>query len=280
MDILVLAGIVSRLGCGSISLLHVQSERLGLDGLIRILAGIIIGELHGWNGIAALIARNSQEIVNHITLHSIGGESGLICYLGIILVEILREIHYWLLQQLEVSNTSHNHTERNRFACLDFLLVKTSRDIELTYSPREIGWALWQRIYLQGDTRSLDVLLYLYISGTAIEEGLHRVNIAVLLYHDALEGDGRNLQLTGHLRIHHILAPGDTLVRATIHHFGMESLLLWQRYFLVVESLQVWHLAFQLGEFHLCIYLVGKQDRFLLVYSLLVGRHLDEEVAA
>ena len=71
---------------------------MGLDGLIRILAGIIIGELHGWNGIAALIARNSQEIVDHITLHSIGGESGLICYLGIILVEILREIHYWLLQ--------------------------------------------------------------------------------------------------------------------------------------------------------------------------------------
>ena len=60
----------------------------------------------------------------------------------------------------------------------------------------------------------------------------------------------------------------------------MEGLLLWQRHFLVVESLQVWHLAFQLGEFHLCIYLVGKQDRFLLVYSLLVGRHLDEEVAA
>ena len=98
MDILVLAGIVSRLGCRSISLLHVQSERLGLDGLIRILAGIIIGELHGRNGIAALIARHSQEIVDHITLHSIGGESGLISYLGIILVEILWEIHYWLLQ--------------------------------------------------------------------------------------------------------------------------------------------------------------------------------------
>lgn len=122
---------------------------MGLDGLIRILAGIIIGELHGRNGIAALIARNSQEIVDHITLHSIGGESGLICYLGIILVEILREIHYWLLKQLEVSDTSHNHTERNRFACLDFLLVKTSRDIELTYSTREIGWTLRQRIYLQ-----------------------------------------------------------------------------------------------------------------------------------
>ena len=60
----------------------------------------------------------------------------------------------------------------------------------------------------------------------------------------------------------------------------MEGFLLWQRNLLGVESLQVWHLAFQLCEVHLCIYLIGKEDRFLLVNSLLAGRDLDEEVAA
>ena len=55
----------------------------------------------------------------------------------------------------------------------------------------------------------------------------------------------------------------------------MEGFLLWQRNLLGVESLQVWHLAFQLCEVHLCIYLIGKEDRLLLVNSL-----LDEEVAA
>ena len=60
----------------------------------------------------------------------------------------------------------------------------------------------------------------------------------------------------------------------------MEGLLLWQRHFLGVESLQVRHLTFQLCEFHLCIHLIGKEDRFLLVDSLLAGRDLDEEIAA
>ncbi len=59
----------------------------------------------------------------------------------------------------------------------------------------------------------------LHIARTAIEEGFHRIDISVLLHHDALEGDGRNLQVTGHLRIHHILAPGNALVRTAIHHF-------------------------------------------------------------
>ena len=119
----------------------------------------------------------------------------------------------------------------------------------------------------------------LHIARTAIEEGFHRIDISVLLHHDALEGDGRNLQVTGHLRVHYILAPGNALVRTAIHHLVMEGFLLRQSNFLSMESLEVWHLAFQLGELHLRIYLISQEDRLLLMHSLLVGRHLDEEVA-
>ena len=60
----------------------------------------------------------------------------------------------------------------------------------------------------------------------------------------------------------------------------MESLLLRQRNFLVVESFQVWHFAFQLGKVYLRVNLIGKEHRFLFVNASLVGCNLDEEVAA
>ncbi|CUQ13824.1 Uncharacterised protein [Segatella copri] len=60
----------------------------------------------------------------------------------------------------------------------------------------------------------------------------------------------------------------------------MESLLLRQRNFLVVESLQVRHLAFQLGKVYLRVNLISKEHRFLFVNTSLVGCNLDEEVAA
>ena len=60
----------------------------------------------------------------------------------------------------------------------------------------------------------------------------------------------------------------------------MEGLLLRQRNFLVVESLQVRHLAFQLGKVYLCVNLISKEHRFLFVNTSLVGCNLDEKVAA
>ena len=60
----------------------------------------------------------------------------------------------------------------------------------------------------------------------------------------------------------------------------MEGLLLRQRNFLVVESLQVRHLAFQLGKVYLRVNLISKEHRFLFVNTSLVGCHLDEEVTA
>ena len=271
VDILVLAGEIFRLARCAIALLHLYLERLGLDGLVGILARIIIGELHRWDGIAALVARHGKEIVDHVALYAVGGEAGLVGYLGIILVEILREVDHRLLQQFQVADAAHHYSQGDRFACLHFLFIERGRDIELAHAAREVGWALWQRIHLQGDARSLDILLYFYVAGTAVEERLHRVYVAVLLNHDALEGDGWYLETARHLRVHHVLAPGDALVWSAIHGFCVEGFLLWQRHFLGVESLQVRHLAFQLCEFHLCIYLIGKQDRFLLVHPLLAG---------
>ena len=60
----------------------------------------------------------------------------------------------------------------------------------------------------------------------------------------------------------------------------MEGLLLRQWNFLVVESLQVRHLTFQLGKVYLRVNLISKEHRFLFVNTSLVGCNLDEEVAA
>ena len=47
-----------------------------------------------------------------------------------------------------------------------------------------------------------------------------------------------------------------------------------------MEALHVGHVAAQAGKSHHGINLVGEKHRFLLVYPLLVGADLDEEVAA
>ena len=47
-----------------------------------------------------------------------------------------------------------------------------------------------------------------------------------------------------------------------------------------METGQIGHLSFKLNQVHQGIYLVGQQDRLLLVHTGLAGTHLDEEVAA
>lgn len=89
-----------------------------------------------------------------------------------------------------------------------------------------------------------------------------------------------NGEASRHLRIHDILAPCNASVRSAVYGLCMEGLLLRQRNFLVVESLQVRHLAFQLGKVYLRINLISKEHRFLFVNTSLVGCNLDEEVSA
>ena len=122
--------------------------------------------------------------------------------------------------------------------------------------------------------------MHLHITRAAIEESLDGVDIAVLLNHDTLEGDGRNLELARHLRIHDVLTPGDTTVRTAVDDLGVKHFLLWLWYLLRVEALQIGHLAVELGKVDLCIDLIGKEHRLLLVHTLLVGSDLDEEVVA
>jgi len=92
--------------------------------------------------------------------------------------------------------------------------------------------------------------MHLNIAGSSIEKCLKGVNGAVLLHHNALEGDARNLQFACHLRVHDILAPCHSTIRPAVDTFKMETLLLGQRYFLGMKTGQIRHLALELCEIH------------------------------
>ena len=76
------------------------------------------------------------------------------------------------------------------------------------------------------------------------------------------------------------MAPCDSAVGASVVGLNLKALLLWQRHFLGVESLEVGHLAVEACEVNQSIYLICEQNRLLFVNTLLVGAHLDKEVGA
>ena len=242
--------------------------------------GVVIGELYGRNGELALIARHSQEVIDHVAFHAIGCEFGLVCHLGVVLIKVLGEVDDGQLQQFQVARTANDDAQGDGIAGLHRLFVELGRDVEPPHSTREAGRLVRQGIHLNGDSRSDDALLHLHIARTAIEEGLHGVDGAVLLHHDAAVGDGWYLEFTRHLGIHHILAPGDGLIVLASHAFQVEALLLGQWHLLHVEARQIGHLALELGQIDGGIDLIGQQHRFLLVHALLVGADLDEELVA
>ena len=108
----------------AVTLLHIDLKGLRLQGLVGIGRRIIIGKLHGRNLILTLISRNHQEVVNHVALHAIGGQLGLIRNLGVVLIEILGEVHYRLLDELQVAGSTHHHAERHRIVGLNLGLVE------------------------------------------------------------------------------------------------------------------------------------------------------------
>ena len=174
--------------------------------------------------------------------------------------------------------TSNNDTHLYRIAGFHLRMVKRCTYSELTYASGEISRFLWKGINLHGHSLCHDILLYLYISATAIKECLKRIHIAVFLYDNTLERDAWNLQLTRHLRIHQILTPCNATVRTAIYSLDMERFLLWKRNFLSMEAGKVRHLTLQLGKLQLSIYLICKQNRLLLVHSCLVCTYLDKQV--
>ena len=98
------------------------------------------------------------------------------------------------------------------------------------------------------------------------------------MHDDAFERDAGNLQFSRHLRIHHILAPGDALIVAPVDVLYMKTFLLWQFHLLCMETRQVGHFSIELCQFYKRIHLIGQQDRFLLMHTCLIGTHPDEEV--
>ena len=80
--------------------------------------------------------------------------------------------------------------------------------------------------------RGLDASLHLYITATAIEEGLEGIYVTVLLDDCSVEGDARDLQIACHLRVHHILTPSNAAVVTTIHVLDVKRFLLWHLHLL------------------------------------------------
>ena len=138
---------------------------------------------------------------------------------------------------------------------------------------------MWQWQYINLDRRSHDITFHLYITRTTIKESLERIYRTILLNHDTLEGDAWNLHFSCHLRIHHILTPSNSTIWITINSFDMETLLLWQRYFLSMETCELRHLTFELCQVNESINLICEQDRLLLIHLLLIGANLYKQVS-
>ena len=226
------------------------------------------------------MAGHNEDIIDLRTLQTISRKLRLVGNLRVILVEILGDVDNRLLDELQVTDTTHNDTQRHRIVGFRLRLIELGRDIELSYAAGEVCRTFRQGINLNLDARSHNLLLHLDIAGTSVEESLERIDVTVLLHHDALESDARNLELASHLREHHVLTPGTGAIGTPVEGLDGKALLLWQIHLLRIETLQVGHIATQLSERYEGIYLIGEQDRLLFVDSLLVGTHLDKEVGA
>ena len=163
------------------------------------------------------MTRHNQYIVDLRALYTRCGKLGLLGNLRFILVEVLRQSNNGLLDKLKITCSAHDNSQSYGVIGLCLALVQLSRDIEVPHSTRERCRALRKRINLNLYARSFDLLLHLYVTRTAIEECLERIDITILLNHYSLEGDSRNLELASSLREHDILAPSAGAIRATVN---------------------------------------------------------------
>ena len=224
------------------------------------------------------MAGNGQEVVDHRAFHAVGGQLGFVGDLGIVLVEVFRELNNRLLDELEITDTADDDTQLDGLVGLDLGIVELGRDAETADTAREARRALGQRIDLDLDAGSLYLLLHLDIAGTAVKEGLKGIDGTVLLDDDAVERDAGDLELARYLREHDVLRPGHRTVGTTVDVLYLKALLLRQRDFLRMEAVEFGHLSFQLRQVHQRIYFIGQQYRLLLIDPLFVGTDLDEEV--
>ena len=103
---------------------YIEMESLSLYRLIALGACIEIGKLYWRNIVLALMARNNKHIVNLRTLDACCGELGLLSNLWLVLIKILWQIDYRLLDELEVTCTTYDYTQGDGVVCLCLGLVE------------------------------------------------------------------------------------------------------------------------------------------------------------
>ena len=229
---------------------HIEREALRLHRLILTGCGIKEHKLHRRYLELTGMTGHGEDIVDHRTFHTIRRQLGLIRNLGIVLVEILGESHLRLFDELQVTHTTDDNTQRDGIIGLGFGLVELGRNSEISHTTREIGRALRQRIHLNIDAGGNDLLLHFHIAGATVEEGLEGIDVTVLLHHDTIEGNAGDLQFTRQLGEHHILAPRHGTIRTAIERLDLEALLLREIDLLRMEALQIGHLTLQLRQRH------------------------------
>ena len=121
---------------------YIKSKALALNGLIGILRGVEIGEFHWGNLIFTLMTRYDEYIVNHGAFDAAGGEFGFVRNLRLVFVEVLRYIDDRLFQKFQITRATDDHTHGNGIVGFGFCLIELGGDGELTYSTREVSWAL------------------------------------------------------------------------------------------------------------------------------------------
>ena len=90
------------------ALFYFQAEALGANGAVLLFLSVVEYELCGWNVVFPNLLRNGKEVVNHVSLNTVGGKVGLIGYLHVVLIEAFGEVYDRCLEQFEVSRTA-NH---------------------------------------------------------------------------------------------------------------------------------------------------------------------------
>ena len=100
----VLNGVATTLALG-----HFQVEIIRTHRLILLGCSIVIYELDSRNVILTLMAWNGKELVDHRTLDTVCRQLRLVGLLGIVGIEILRELHHGLLNQLQVANATYHN---------------------------------------------------------------------------------------------------------------------------------------------------------------------------
>ena len=139
VNVVVLLSIIVCRRAVAVALVYDQLERLCLDGLVGIQAGVVIGKRHSGNGVSALVARHKEEVVDHVATHTGGCQLGLVGHLCVVFVEVLGEVDLRLLDELEVAIAAYHHSEGDGITGLHLFLGELSGDIEPAHATGEAG---------------------------------------------------------------------------------------------------------------------------------------------